>query len=158
MLIIASRSIEWTFIKKPLRKYELQEGQDTPVERPLSVANVLLDALDLFFNQRGIGWSWSSQPFPRENTPPSIPLVLAKAFLKFTVFDTSHYILYLVLPSMDEKGVGSLFDVSLPFLPRPVSILLVTFLGGLWVCAQLELLYYAAMLIGRILLRQPASH
>src|SRR5487761_1685997 len=99
MLVMVSKSFEWTFTKKPLRKYELQEGQDTPIERPLSIANALLDALDLFFNQRGIGWSWSSRPFPSESAPPpSISSVLAKILFKFTVLDISQYILDWMAP------------------------------------------------------------
>jgi len=47
-------AISSTCNKKPLRNNEQPEGQDTPVKRPLSVANVLLDAFDLFFNQRGL--------------------------------------------------------------------------------------------------------
>jgi hypothetical protein len=164
MLIMASRCFEWTFIiKKPLRKYELREGEDTPVERPLSVGNVLLDALDLFFNQRGIGWSWSCRSFRlppgREGTPQlSIAEAFVKTLMKFTVLDTSQYMLYLMSPSIDNPGSGSIFDASLPFLPRPVSVLLATFFGGLFVYAKLECLYHVAMLVGRILLRQPASH
>ena len=160
MLVMALRSFEWTFfIKKPLRKYEWSEGQDIPLERPLSVPNVLLDALDLFFNQRGIGWSWSSHPFPRETTPPpSVFFVLAKTLLKFTVLDTSQYILYLMNPTSDKAGGGSLFDASLPLLPRVISFLFPTFVRALWVYGQLESTYHVAMLIGRILLRQPASH
>jgi hypothetical protein len=160
MLVMASRSFEWTFIEKPLRKYELPAGQDAPVERPLSIVNVLLDALDLFFNHRGIGWSWSSRPFPRQSTPPSsIALILAKTFLKFTVLDILQSILDLMNPLINKPGgSGSLFHLGQHFLPHKVLILPATFVYGLWVYAQLELMYNVAMLIGRILLRQPASH
>jgi Membrane bound O-acyl transferase family len=159
MFVMASRSFEWTFTQKPLRKYELPEGQDAPVERPLSVANVLLDALDLFFNQRGIGWSWSSHPFPRGSIPPpSIPSILAKTTVIFAVLDSSQYISHLMSPYIDKTGGGSPFDASPHSLPRTVSFLFATYVRAVWVYAQLELMYHVAMLIGRILLRQPASH
>ena len=162
MLNIALRSFEWTFIiKKPLRKYEwpVSEGQDTPVERSLSVSNVLLDAFDLLFNMRGIGWSWSSRPFPRESTPrPSIAWALAKTLMKFVVLDTSYYILQLMSPSVVKAGGGSIFDATVPFLPHTLTVLLATFVAGLWLCTRLDLTYHIAMLIGRILLRQPASY
>jgi hypothetical protein len=159
MLVMASRSFEWTFIKQPLRKYEWPEGQDTPVERPLSITNVLLDALDLFFNQRGIGWSWSSRPFPaKAHHPPSIASVLAKTLMKFTVYDSSQYVMYLMSPSIDKIGSGGLFDANIPFLHRTVLVLLATLFLGLWAYTQLDLTYHVAMLIGRIILRQPASH
>ena len=156
---MASKSFEWTFIKKPLRKYEQPEGKDTPVKRPLSVANVLLDALDLFFNQRGIGWSWSSRPFPHRSTPPpSIASVLAKILLKFTLLDTVQYVSYLMSSSIDKTGGGSLIDTGLPILLRRFSAPLTTFFHGLWTYAQWDLVYHVAMLVGRILLRQPATH
>jgi Membrane bound O-acyl transferase family len=153
MLVMASKSFEWTFlIKKPLRKYEWPEGQDTPVERPLSVANVLLDALDLFFNHRGIGWSWSSRPFPRKTTPPSsIASALVQTLLHFTALDTIQSILHLISSS-------NLLDGSLHIVPHTALVLLTTYLRGLWTYEQLESLYHIAMLIGRIFLRQPASH
>jgi hypothetical protein len=155
MLVMTSRSFEWTFIKKPLRKYEWPDGQDAPAERPLSVTNVLLDALDLFFNQRGIGWSWSSRPFPRDSIPPpSITSILVKTLLKFTVLDTSQYISHLISPSIDNTGGGGFLNAT---LPRTALVLFATFIHALWAYAQLELMYHVATLIGRILLRQPAS-
>jgi flagellar biosynthesis protein FliQ len=159
MLVMASRSFEWTFlIKKPLRKYEWPEGQDTPVERPFSVANVLLNAFDLFFNQRGFAWSWSSCPCPRNNTPQVlITSVWIKTLSTFMVIDISHHVLYLISPSIDQAG-SSFFGATLPFVPRTISVILATFVGGLYIYAKMEILYQAATLIGRILLRQPASY
>jgi hypothetical protein len=122
---MALRSFEWTFIiKKPLRKYEWSEGQDdTPVERPLSIVNVLLDATDIFFNRRGLGWSWFSRPFPRQNSPPpSIASALAKTLFKFTVLDISHYILHVMNPALDKTGGGSLFGATIPFVPHPLTV------------------------------------
>ena len=159
MLVMTSKSFEWTFIKKPLRRYELPEGQDTPIERPLSVTNVLLDALDLFFNQRGIGWSWSSCPFPSETTPPpSIPSILAQMLLVFTLLNTSPYILHLMGLSLDNTGDHGLFGAILPVLPRTFLVLLTAFVNGMFMYMQLTLMYHVATLIGRIILRQPAPH
>jgi hypothetical protein len=58
---VVLRSLAWTIAKQPLRRYNPPvEGQHAaPIERPLTIPNVLLDALDLMFNLRGIGWSWS---------------------------------------------------------------------------------------------------
>ncbi|KAI9435083.1 hypothetical protein H4582DRAFT_1972753 [Lactarius indigo] len=58
LFCLALRSFEWTFIvKEPLRKYELTTDQGAPTEskKPLSISSALLDGLDLFFNQRGLG-------------------------------------------------------------------------------------------------------
>jgi hypothetical protein len=151
MLVMAARSFEWAFIKRPLRKYEWPEGLDTPVERPLSVTNVLLDAFDLFFNQRGIGWSWSSHPFPHESTTPPIASVLAKMLLKFTVFDASQYILDLMSPIIDKTRGNNIVNASI------LSWTYMFFFCG-QIYGLVESIYHVAMLIGRIFLRQPASH
>ena len=153
------RALEWTFIKKPLRRYELPEGQETPVERPLSVANILVDAFDLLWNQRGIGWSWSPNPFPRESTPPpSITSVCAKILVKITALDASQYILQLICPSVYKPGGGSLFDPTLPFLPRVGKAAFATILGTVYLYAIMDSSYLIATLVGRVILRQPASH
>jgi hypothetical protein len=160
MLFMALRSFEWTFLTKPLRKYELpkDEGSDILIERPLSIPNILLDAFDLFCNQRGIGWSWSRKPFPREGTPPpSIASVCAKLLLKITVLDMSQYIMQTICPAINQPRDGSFFDPSLPFLPRLASAALVAICGGVWTYTVVDTLYHIATLIGRVLLRQPAS-
>ncbi|KAI0297524.1 hypothetical protein B0F90DRAFT_1938763 [Multifurca ochricompacta] len=158
MFFMTMRSFEWTFIKKPLRKYEILKDQDTPVERPLTISNVLTDGFDLFWNQRGIGWSWSSKPFPGRDTPPlSIGSVLAKMLLKFTVLDASQYLILCVCPSINNPGSGSLFNASLSLWRRVAAAAFCGVCGGLWVWAIADSSYHAGTLIGRILLCQPAS-
>jgi len=95
------RTFEWTFINKPLRRYEpSKRRQGVPIERSLSLKNVLFDAFDLLQNQRGVGWSWSQNSFPHESAPPtSITLLVVKTLLKLTVLDASQYILQCVLAS-----------------------------------------------------------
>jgi hypothetical protein len=60
---VVLRSVAWTISKEPLRKYNPPvEGQHSaPIERPLTIPNVFLGALDLMFNLRGIRWSWSHE-------------------------------------------------------------------------------------------------
>jgi hypothetical protein len=42
-----------------VRRYEpFVEGQHTPVEWPLAIRNIILDAPNILCNQRGIRWSW----------------------------------------------------------------------------------------------------
>ncbi|KAI0295338.1 hypothetical protein B0F90DRAFT_1939935 [Multifurca ochricompacta] len=160
MLSIVLKSLEWTFIKKPLRRYEIQKGQGSsiPTERRLSISNVLLDALDLFCNQRGIGWSWSTNPFPRESIPlPSIATILAKTLFKVVVFDTSQYLIHYVRPSIANPGGDSLFDPSLDPIPRTIWAAFAAIFGGIWAYTMVDSIYHIATLVGRIFLRQPAS-
>ncbi|KAH9997355.1 hypothetical protein BJV77DRAFT_1059170 [Russula vinacea] len=141
------RSLAWTFAKKPLRRYDLpaKDHAVTPVERPLSIPNVLLDALDLICNLRGIGWSWSPKPFTiaRVRPPPTIPTILGKLLLKLVAFDVAHYLVQHFRPSVNRGPalrLGAFF----------------TLCGGMVVYTTVDALYHLATLIGRILLRQPA--
>ena len=156
---IALRVIEWTFTMKPLRRYETpKRPQDAPVERRLSTSTVFLEAFELTCNQRGIGWSWSSKPFPRDSTPPpSIALLTAKGLLKLTVFDASLYIVQSVCPStMNPKG-GSIFDPSLAFVPRSALAAFCGICGGVWTYTLVDAVYHFSAVVGRTVFRQPAS-
>ena len=151
------RSLEWAFIKKPLRRYEsLANGPNAPVERRLSVTNVLLDAFDLVCNQRGIGWSWSSKPPPRASDPlPSIASVVARLLIKLVVFDTSHYLLQYLRPSLNKPAGDTLFDPTLSPIPRCALAAFFSLCGGLVVYTTVDAMYHFATLIGRVILRQP---
>jgi len=159
ILCISFRSLEWIFIKEPLRRYESPK-RDQGVERlePLSPSKVLADAFDLLPNVRGLGWSWSSNAFPHESTPPtSIARLAAKTLLKFTLLDTTQYILQRVCPSIDNPGGGSIFDPNLSFLPRTALATFLAICGGMWAYAWVDSIYHTLSLVGRIVLRQPAS-
>jgi len=153
------RTIEWTFIKRPLRRYEPpKRHQDTPIERRLSVSTVFLDAFDLVSNQRGMGWSWSQNPFPHERIPPpSISILLAKTLFELTVFDASQYIIQSVCPSVNNPKGGSIFDPSLALVPRTALAVFCSACGGAWVYTLLNSLYHIPAVIGRTVFRQPAS-
>jgi len=155
---IALRTIEWTFAKKPLRRYETpKRPQDIPVERRLSASAVFLDALDLLGNQRGIGWSWSADPFPRDSTPPpSIALLLVKTLFTLTLFDASSYIVLCVCPGTNNPKGGSIFDPSLAPVPRAALAALCGICGGLYSYTTMDSMYLIGMLAGRIVYRQPA--
>ncbi|KAH9021292.1 hypothetical protein EDB85DRAFT_2152498 [Lactarius pseudohatsudake] len=163
MCYMILRSFEWTFIiKVPIRKYELTTDQDAPTrsKKPLSISSVLLDGLDLFFNLRGIGWSWSPQPSLRWTTaPPSIPSLFASFLLKITMFDASRYLIQLVCPAVSSSpSGGSIFDPNLSLLPRIASAVFAGICGGIWTYLLVETMYHMAALIGRVVCRQPASH
>jgi hypothetical protein len=156
---IALRSVAWTFTKRPFRRYNPPpEGQHAAlVERPLSVLNVLLDALDLICNKRGIGWSWSHKPFPKANTrSTSIPVILAKLLIKLVALDASHYLMQHLLPSVDGPAGDTIFDPALSMVPRCAWAAFSTVCGAVAVYTFIDASYHIATLIGRILLRQSA--
>jgi hypothetical protein len=156
---VVLRSLAWTIAKKPLRRYNPPvEGQyATPIERPLTIPNVLLDALDLMFNMRGIGWSWSLKPFPKTTTwSTSIPTTLAELLLKFVAFDISHYLMQRIRPSVNDPAGGTIFDSTLSMVPRFAWAAFCTACGAMMVYTIIDMFYLTSALIGRILLRQPA--
>ncbi|KAH9058078.1 hypothetical protein EDB87DRAFT_962841 [Lactarius vividus] len=163
MFCLVLRSFEWTFIiKEPIRKYDLtmDQGALKASKKPLSISSVLLDGLDLFFNLRGIGWSWSPQPSLRWTTaPPSIPSLFASFLLRVTMFDVSRYLIQLVCPAISSgPSGGSIFDPNLSPLPRIASAAFASICGGFWTYLLVDTLYHISALIGRIVCRQPASH
>ncbi|KAH9079667.1 hypothetical protein EDB83DRAFT_2514183 [Lactarius deliciosus] len=130
MFIMTLQSFEWAFlIKEPLRKYELTTDQDPPTLsknlKPLSISSVLLDGFDLFFNLRGIGWSWSSQPSPRISYKRVSPAVIS------------------------GPSGGSIFDPNLSLLPRLGAAALGGICGGVWTYSLIDGFYYLAALFGR---------
>jgi Membrane bound O-acyl transferase family len=157
MFVVALMSIERTFTRRPLRRYELLNG--LPVERQLSFSNVLIDACDLLCNPRGFGWSWSRTPLPRQGTmSPSITSILVKLLLKCTLIDASQYIIHIVCPSVNNPGGGSLFNPNLGPVRSAALAAFAGFWGWLSVYASVDAPYHVATLIGRIVFRQPASH
>jgi hypothetical protein len=157
---MALRSLEWAFATKPLRRYESPANgglQHAPVERRLSIPNVFLDAFDLLCNQRGIGWSWSHNPFPTPSSrSTSIPSIIAKIFFKFLVFDVCLYFVQHVRPSVNDPAGDTIFDPTLGPLARWAFAGLYTLCAGVVVYTNVDLLYHFATLIGRVILRQPA--
>ena len=150
------RSTEWALTRKPLRRYEpLAEGQHTPVERPLTISNVIFDSLDLIFNQRGIRWSWGpKRPFP---PPPSLVAVVFKLLLKLTVNDVAIYTVRRIRPSLGTFAGDTFFDPRLDPLPRAALAAFITLCCGFAAYTTIEVMYHISTLVGRVLLRQPAA-
>jgi|SRR6266478_2522626 len=159
MFDMALRSVAWTFAQKPLRRYDppLEDQHTASTETPLSISNVLLDAVDLMFNMRGIGWSWEHKPFPRKSTrSTSIPAILVKLLLKLTAYDISHYLVQHFRPTVDDPAGDTIFDPTLSIVPRYTWAAFYTICAGMVVYTIVDVLYHTATLIGRILLRQSA--
>ena len=159
MFGVGLRAIEWTFIKRPLRRYEPRKrNEDTPIERRLSASTVFLDSYDLLCNHREIGWVGSHTPSPRESTPPpSVSLLLAKALLKLTVLDASQYIIQFLCPPANNPKGGSTFDPDLALVPRTALAAFCGIMGGLWMYGIIDTQYHIEAVIGRTIFRQPAS-
>ena len=160
--IMVMRSFEWVFIiKEPIRRYKPTIDQNDPKapQKRSSISSVNLDAFDLFFNLRGLGWSWSPKSFPRRSTAPkSIPSVVATLLFNITVFDSTHYLMQRAFPNINNPtSGGSFFDPNISFFPRNAMAAFAGVCGGVWTYSLVETLYHIATLVGRLLFRQPAS-
>ena len=157
---MALRATEWAFMRKPFRRYgSLAKDESTPVERPRTIPNVILDAFDLLCNQRGIGWSWGSKSFLRTRAPPpSLATVAFKLVFKLTMFDIAHCILLYNRTSLDTPAGDTLFDPQLDVVPRVVLAMFFTICGGIVVYMPIDAMYHFATLVGRVVLRQPTTH
>jgi hypothetical protein len=159
MCVVALKSFEWTFIiKDPIRRYETpKEGQPLKV-RPLTVANIFFDTSDLLFNHRGLGWSWSLEPFPRNpNPPPSISRQFLDLLLKVTAFDAAHYIVQLIRPSLCRLEGDTIFDETFDLVPRLLLVLSISFCGMIVIYSSVEVMYQVCALFGQIVLGQSAA-
>lgn len=88
--------------------------------------------------------------------PPSIALLLVKILFKLTLFDASRYIVLCVCPGIDNPEGGSIFDPNLALVPRAASAALCGICSGLCSYATMDSVHHIAMLVGRIVYRQPA--
>lgn len=158
MWVVALKSFEWTLIiEKPIRRYEIPKEGEPPRERPLTVANTFFDAADLLFNLRGLGWSWSSEPFPpNPGPPPSIPRQFLELLVKVTAFDTAHYLVQLICPSASCLEGGTIFDATLNPVPRLLHVTCISFCAMIVIYSSVEVMYHVCALFGQILLGQSA--
>jgi hypothetical protein len=159
MCVVALKSFEWTFvIKDPIRRYETpKEGQSLKV-RPLTVANIFFDASDLLFNHRGLGWSWSSEPFPRDlDPPPSISRQFLDLLLKVTAFDAAHHIVQLIRPSLSRLDGDTIFDETFDLVPRLLLVSSISFCAMIVMYSSVEVMYQVCALFGQIVLGQSAA-
>jgi hypothetical protein len=159
MWVVALKSFEWTFIiKKPIRRYEIPKEGESPRERPLTVANTFFDAADLLFNLRGLGWSWSSEPFPlNPGPPPSITRQFLELFVKVIAFDAAHYIVQLISPSASCLEGGTIFDETLSPFPRLLLVTSISFCAVIVIYSSVEVMYHVCALFGQIVLGQSAA-
>ncbi|KAH9030383.1 hypothetical protein EDB84DRAFT_211478 [Lactarius hengduanensis] len=162
MFCLGLRSFEWTFvIKEPLRRYELTTDQGAPTgsKKPLSISSVLLDGLDLFFNQRGLDGRGHHSHSPNGQLRPLPSPPFSPRFFSESPCSTPHCISYSFAPAVTSSpNGGSIFDPNLSVLPRIASAAFASICGGFWTYLLLDMVYNMTALIGRVVCRQPGSH
>lgn len=120
---------------------------------------VLLDGFDLACNARGIGWCWGRNCVASALTPLTSSFAL-DTFLRFlgymTTFDMIHTTLQ-ISGGLTSPAGDSIYDLSLPPLPRYLRSTFLTFLTGLSVYTAVNTLYQFFTLVGLLVFRQTQS-
>ncbi|KAF9565191.1 hypothetical protein CPC08DRAFT_759663 [Agrocybe pediades] len=122
--------------------------ESNPYTRTHPTGNVFLDAFDLSFNLRGIGWSWSQGLRVAKETKDtsSLPSFLLSTFFAF-LFHFFLFDAFLVIvqsfQGLDSPYGASIFDHTLPPLQRYTRSSLICFFSGL-------VIYHAIVLIQQL--------
>ena len=131
---------------------------------PQSVGQFLLDALDLCFNLRGIGWSWADRlrvPTERRNLNSTSSFLTSTALsfiLHHVLFDLAHYGVQSFGPkTIGSAAGGSIFDPSLRPTLRYARSSTIVLIQGFSVYASLQSFYDLVTLISVIFLGHSPS-
>ena len=153
MTFLAIRAIMWTFQQIPYQHiYRSRNVSPT-------YSQILLDAADLSFNARGIGWSHLPST-PTESRPPLTFFLHTLVSLLFHVvlLDVTHRFVQLFGPDTISSPVGgSIFDPSLPPFHRYICSTLITLIAGLMIYAAIQTLYQSFVLFSLVFLRHSPS-
>ncbi|KAI0310851.1 membrane bound O-acyl transferase family-domain-containing protein [Amylostereum chailletii] len=126
---------------------------------------VVLDAFDLTFNARGIGWNWGKNIYiPPKTTGDGshkaksaldhfVSFVKIQFFFDFLLFGQQSWTLSLSEYLTHPAG-GTIFDPTLPPLFRYGKVAAMTFLCGLGLCCSFQATYDAVAYICIVLLGQ----
>lgn len=155
MTVIAVRVIIWTFQRKPYQRIHRFSHLS------LTYSQILLDAADLTFNFRGIGWSWSHLPNPPPE-PRSSSTFFFHTLISFLFYVVLSDITHRFLQNFDPNTIGSpvggtIFDLSLPPLRRYSRSTLITFFSCFMMYCIIETGYLFATLFSLLFLYQSPS-
>ena len=155
MTAIAIRAIIWSFERIPYKRIDRSRNVSS------TYFQILLDAIDLSVNLRGIGWSWSRLPIPPTESRPSLTFflrTLVSSLFHLVLLDVTHRLLQLFGPNTIDSPVGgSIFDPSLSPLHRYSFSTLITFTVGFMIYASMQVIYQLFSLFSIILLSHSSS-
>ncbi|KAL1745231.1 membrane bound O-acyl transferase family-domain-containing protein [Schizophyllum fasciatum] len=151
LFIMTCRTIAWTWPNKPYRRIDHKEPSR-------SLKRILLDALDLSINVRGIDWDWSAglRLPPQTRTLHSRGIFLRETLVSalFHAFIVDGLQTTIHALGLASPAGGSIFDPALPPFLRYARSTTLTTLTGLTVWAGLQASYDLCTLFGVGLLGQ----
>jgi hypothetical protein len=158
MLTIIMRCVEWSFLREPLKRVPT----DDRATESSRLTTLTLDTLDLFWNIRGIDWTWSQGLHIPTETRPTSPVsafVFATLFSllrKIVIFDALHYLAQSFSPdTLGSPAGGSIFISSAPY--PFLYALIITWMGGFAICFAVEAFYDLATLLAILVFQQHPS-
>ncbi|KIK63220.1 hypothetical protein GYMLUDRAFT_197728, partial [Collybiopsis luxurians FD-317 M1] len=158
MTSLSFRVILWATYRGPLKRSQHLHGKYS------RKTQIFLDASDLAFGLRGLGWDWSQGlHIPSETRPVSskfafVSWTLASLAIHIPLLDFLHYSVQSFGPDTfgTVKG-GSIFNDSLTPLIRYSRSTFISFLSGVVVYCAIQICYDAASIFGIFVLSQHPS-
>ncbi|KAF9230755.1 hypothetical protein BU15DRAFT_91051 [Melanogaster broomeanus] len=151
MILIPTRTLEWTLAKEPLKRH-IRPSNSTP--------SVIMDALDLATNFRGYGWDWSKGlHVPRETRPLTrtrfVACVMLSAGLHTFISGTLHRAVQsFSLDAFCTLHGSSIFDETLPFFIRYLRSSIISIFWAFHVYSALQMKYNLCIIPAVLILRQ----
>jgi hypothetical protein len=164
MTILATRVVIWTFQTEPYRRLKTPWNptaiDPSRLDDSLGPKQTVVDAGDLIFNLRGLGWNWShGLHIPPETRPTSSrSAFLSVAFLDFLfwmfLWDTFHYSVQWFSPlTIGSPTGGTIFDAAMPPLQRYLRSSVITLLSGATVYCAITAVYLFFTICGVLIFR-----
>ena len=155
MFCVGTRTLEWTFVKEPLKRH-YHPANSTP--------SIVMDALDLTANLRGIGWNWSKSIYvPPETRPTSSRTVFCvymfvSILIRAFICGALHVAVRAFSPeTFIVLSGGTIFDASLPPLIRYVRSSIISVVAALGMFSNMQLGYDVFTMIGVAVFRQESA-
>lgn len=161
------RAITWTFRADPLKQEWIDPDTPNSIQKQpqsRSIKTIFMDAMDLSFNLRGIGWNWSQglqvAPETRPTSPRSAFVLSAfrSVILHFLGTDTLQYFIQSFAPTtIGSAHGGSIFYTSLPLFNQYLRSSTIALLMGLVVYNAIQGCYNVLTIIGVLIFCQHPS-
>ncbi|KAF8836142.1 hypothetical protein BDN67DRAFT_974572 [Paxillus ammoniavirescens] len=151
MIIISTRTLEWTLQKEPLKRHIRPAGA-TP--------STIMDVFDLVVNLRGHGWDWSKGlHVPRETRPSTRKRFVAYAMLSGGLHTFMCGVLHTAVQSFSPDAFGSfiggtIFDETLPPFAKYLRASIISTLVAFQIYCSLQMVYDLCIIPGVLILRQ----
>ncbi|KAI0267676.1 membrane bound O-acyl transferase family-domain-containing protein [Gloeopeniophorella convolvens] len=161
MSFLMLRAADFATSTKPFVRTQFSAlSPDAPKDFSTQLRGALLNAFDLTFNARGVGWDWGKSIYvpPRseglavpKNTPPAIEFLVAflktQVFFDFVLFAQQSWTLSPSTYPTHKYG-GTIFDPDLPPLLRYGKVAAMSILCPIGLCTSFQATYYAVGFIG----------